>query len=106
MTAPAFAPAHRVEDFVFQGIVRAISATLKGRAPSSVSLDQSFVQDLGFDSMSIALLALALEDQFDCTILLDGWIAQHSHPSALTVGSLCDYVTRALTDDERRSLRR
>ena len=42
--------------------------------------------------VSIAVLGLALEDQFHRAILLDGWIAQHTEPSELTIGSLCTYL--------------
>jgi acyl carrier protein len=86
-------------DLAFAGVVAAIRKTLKGPAPPRIELHHSFVQDLGFDSMSIALLGLALEDQFGRAILLDGWIAQHSHPASLTVQSLCAYVDSALSDD-------
>lgn len=44
------------------------------------------------DSMSIAMLGLTLEDEFQCSILLNDWIGQHSDPESLTVGSLCEYL--------------
>jgi acyl carrier protein len=91
-------------DPIFDRVVAAIRATFKGALPPVIMPTHSFVSDLGFDSMGIALLGLGLEDQFDCAILLDGWIAEHSHPASLTVQSLCVYIERSLTSDERSAL--
>ena len=75
-----------------QGVLAAVRATAKGALPADIQAHHSFLLDLGFDSMSIAVLGLALEDQFHRAILLDGWIAQHTEPSELTIGSLCTYL--------------
>jgi acyl carrier protein len=83
-------------DPIMKGVVAAVRATAKGTLPADIEPNQSFLLDLGFDSMSIAVLGLALEDQFHQAVLLDGWIAQHSEPAELTVGSLCDYLRSAL----------
>jgi acyl carrier protein len=90
---------------VFAGVVAAVRSTAKGQLPQSVEPHHCFLTDLGFDSMSIALLALALEDQFESAILLDGWIAQCSDPATLTVQSLCDYVHGVLSQDDATVLR-
>ena len=84
------------DDAIMPGVVAAIRAAAKGALPEHVRAEHSFLLDLGFDSMSIAVLGLALEDQFDRAVLLDGWIAQHSEPAQLTVGSLCDYLRSSL----------
>jgi acyl carrier protein len=52
----------------------------------------SLVLDLGFDSLKLAMLSLALESQLGCAIVLDGWIGSHPDPHELTVGSLCEYL--------------
>jgi acyl carrier protein len=91
-------------DPVFVGVTTAIRTAAKGAIPEEIEPEHCFIADLGFDSMSIALLALALESEFDRTILLDGWIARHMDPSDLTVASLCAYLREVLSD-ERKSVR-
>ena len=104
MTADVRAVRAPAGDPIFDRVVAAIRSTLKGPLPAAILPNHSFVVDLGFDSMSVALLGLALEDQFNCAILLDGWIAEHNHPAALSVQSLCEYVARSLSPDERSAL--
>jgi acyl carrier protein len=104
MMADVCAPMALAGDPIFARVVAAIRATQKGKLPDEIVPDHSFVLDLGFDSMSVALLALALEDQFSCAILLDGWIGEHAHPAALTVKSLCEYLARSLSPDEQSAL--
>lgn len=50
------------------------------------------VGDLGFDSMAMASLTIALEEAFDDVLLLADWIASASNPSELTIDSLVDYL--------------
>ncbi len=64
--------------------------------PSDVAREKSLVLELGFDSMKMTLLSLALETELGCAIVLDGWIAAHADPNDLTVGSLCDYLEATL----------
>lgn len=80
----------------FTGVIRAIRATARTPLPPEIARDHSFVLDLGFDSMTIAMLSVALEDEFDAAILLDGWIGRHRDPSSMTVGSLCRYLEETL----------
>lgn len=89
---------------VFDGVIACVRAAARHSLPGAIQLDHSFVTDLGFDSMGIARLALALEDEFDQTILLDEWIGQATDPSALTVESLCDYVAAAREDNEQAAV--
>jgi acyl carrier protein len=77
-------------------IVQAIRHAGGDAVPSVVRRDDSLVLRLGFDSMKMALLSLSLETEFGCAIVLDGWIGSHPDPQQLTVGSLSDYVQRAL----------
>jgi len=81
---------------IFSGVVSAIRAASKGSLPEEIHADHSCILDLGLDSLSIAVLSLALEDTFSRPVLLDGWLGQHADPAALTVGSLCDYIQVAL----------
>jgi acyl carrier protein len=82
------------------GVSAAIRAAARGPIPSHLNEAQSFVLDLGFDSMAMARLGLTLEEQFDCPILLDGWLSSQSDPAALTIGSLCVFVGSRLGNDE------
>ncbi|MFW5875750.1 MAG: phosphopantetheine-binding protein [Myxococcota bacterium] len=86
----------RNENDVLPGVLRAIRATARNPLPDSIEPEHSFVMDLRFDSMSIAILSVALEDEFDCSILLDGWIGGHRDPSTMTVRSLCRYLEGVL----------
>jgi acyl carrier protein len=76
----------------FDLVVASIRAAARHPLPAIIAGNDSFILNLGFDSMSIARLALALEDQFHQPILLDDWIAQGADPAALTVDSLCRYI--------------
>ena len=83
-------------DHIEQRVVSAIRKTARNALPSQISAHHSFVQDLDFDSISISMLGLALEDEFHCAILLSGWVERHSETASLTVGSLCDYLAEVL----------
>jgi acyl carrier protein len=83
-------------DHIEQKVVAAIRKTAKNALPSEISRDHSFLSDLDFDSMSISMLGLALEDEFDCAILLSGWVEKHSETTSLTVRSLCEYLAEVL----------
>jgi acyl carrier protein len=60
--------------------------------------DHHLVDDLGLDSMNVASLTIALEDQFDEVLLLNDWIASAHSPSDLTVASLVDYLLALLAE--------
>ena len=66
--------------------------------PIELRPEDHLVEDLGFDSMDVASLTIALEDEFDDTLLLNDWIASASSPSDLTVQSLVDYVHALLSE--------
>ncbi|HZI13898.1 MAG TPA: phosphopantetheine-binding protein [Myxococcus sp.] len=77
---------------VLPAVIEAMRAACKLTLPEQITPEHGFVTDLGFDSMSIARLALELEDRVQQAVLLDDWIASEPDPTALTVGSLCNYV--------------
>ncbi len=78
----------------FDLVVASVRAAARHPLPAIITGDDSFILDLGFDSMSIARLALALEDQFHQPILLDDWISQEVDPAGLNVASLCRYLEK------------
>lgn len=75
-------------------VEKAILAAMQRSA--KISPSDSLVLALGFDSLRVASLAIALEDQLDRPILLNEWVASCNDPTALTVGSLYEYVWEAL----------
>lgn len=81
-------------------VVRAVRATAKNPLPEQVSPEHGFLTDLGFDSMTLALLALALEDELECSVLLDGWVSEHADPALLTVGSLASHLQLLVKDEQ------
>jgi acyl carrier protein len=91
-------------DSVLEGLIECIRASARHPLPSVLRRDHSFVLDLGFDSMSIARLALEVEDRFQQTILFDEWIAQEADPASLTIDSLCRYVAGAREDHEQAAV--
>jgi len=86
----------------FSPVVVAIRASAGRSLPPDVTAGHSLVFDLGFDSLSMARLGLALEEQFGRPILLDEWLSSESHPRNLTVGSLCAFLGSRLEADDRR----
>ncbi len=55
-----------------------------------ISMDSTLKGDLGFTSISMLLMAIAIEDEFQITIRqLDG-------DGLITVGDACAYIERAL----------
>ena len=83
-------------EHIQNSVVSAVRKTAKNALPNSILPEHSFISDLDFDSMSISLLGLALEDEFGCAILLSGWVERQSQPADLTVGSLCAYLAEVL----------
>ncbi len=79
-------------------VARALQATAK--LPKKPKPSDSLVNDLGFDSLKIAGLALALENEFGEPLLLVDWVTRVADPSKLTVQSLCDYIEHAIDRDD------
>jgi acyl carrier protein len=82
----------------FAGVVAAIRASAESSLPPTIEPWQSFVVDLGFDSVAVAILAVELEEQFGVPVLLDTWVAESADPDQLTVASLCAYLSSRLGD--------
>jgi acyl carrier protein len=89
---------------MFDIVVASVRAAARHPLPAHITRGASIILDLGFDSMGIARLALALEDQLHQPILLDDWIARETGAATLTVDSLCRYLEEALGEDERSTL--
>lgn len=83
-------------DLMLGVVVRAVRATAAHLESTPIEASHSFVDDLGFDSVAVVMLGIALEDELHCAVMLDGWIARHGDPSALTVGSLASYLREAV----------
>lgn len=77
-------------------VKKAIQST--GDVNRQVEDSESLVLSLGFNSLRIANLAIALEQQVEQPLLLNEWIVRCVDPAALTVGSLCDYVWEVLAE--------
>ena len=60
--------------------------------------EHHLVDDLGIDSVHVASLTIALEDEFDDVLLLNDWIASAHNPSELTVASLVVYLYPLLAE--------
>ena len=58
----------------------------------------SFVVALGFNSLRMVSLSLALEEEFGKPLLLNDWISRADDPRQLTVGSLCEYIELILQE--------
>jgi acyl carrier protein len=84
-------------------VLSALDAAARGSLPSPVEPAHSLVMHLGFDSMKMSLLSLALEAELGCAIVLDEWIGSHGDPNELTVGSLCRFLQEVVPDEERRA---
>jgi acyl carrier protein len=78
-------------------VKKAILSTVGRRMELKES--DSFVAALGFNSLRMVSLSLALEDEFGTPLLLGDWISQCDDPGRLTVGSLCDYISGVLRRD-------
>jgi acyl carrier protein len=71
-----------------------VYAAVRATAPDPANLrdELSFVEDLGYDSLRVAALAVALENQLGRPVLLNDWLASAEDPAILTVESLVRYV--------------
>jgi len=78
------------EDIVLGEIQRLVSATL--RIDRQVSASDELIHDLDLDSADLISLAIAIEQHFAISLPDDETL------SILTVGDLCNAVTRATRD--------
>jgi acyl carrier protein len=84
------------KDEVMQKVVRAVKTTA-AKPPDLISGSHSLVLDLGFDSLRVATLSVALETEFGELILLNEWIANAHTPYELNVNSLVAFVSDAIS---------
>ena len=77
-------------------VVLAIKAAARGPLPEPVEGRHSLISDLKFDSLTMSLLSLELENQLDAVVILDEWIGGTMDLDALTVDSLCQYLRAKL----------
>ncbi len=82
---------------ILRRVARALQDTAK--LPKKPQPGDRLIHDLGFDSLKVAGLALALEKEFGEPLLLTDWITRAADPDKLTVKSLCDYISYALERD-------
>jgi acyl carrier protein len=73
-------------------VAESIEAAAVFEVPDPILPGHSLVEDLGFDSLTITVLALEIETRLGQSILLNRWVEGVSDPSELTVGSLCAYL--------------
>ncbi len=66
--------------------VKAIIVEQLGATESSVTLESSFIDDLGADSLDIVELIMALEEEFDIEI------PDADAEKVVTVGDVVDYI--------------
>ena len=67
--------------------VKGIIVEQLGVAEASVTLEASFIDDLGADSLDIVELVMALEEEFDIEI------PDSDAEKVVTVGDVFDYIT-------------
>ncbi|HEY8208273.1 MAG TPA: phosphopantetheine-binding protein [Myxococcaceae bacterium] len=79
---------------LMERVVRAV----RDSAPRPVEPepDHRLVDDLGFDSLRMASLAIALETELGQPVLLNDWIASAPSLSDLTVQSLASHMAANL----------
>jgi acyl carrier protein len=85
-------------------VTAAIRRAARVPLPPTLEEGHSFISDLGFDSMTMALLSLGLEEEFGFPIMLDGWLRSQPDPEALTIGALCDFLRSSLEGHEREAV--
>ena len=66
--------------------IKAIIVEQLGAAEASVTLEASFIDDLGADSLDIVELIMALEEEFDTEI------PDAEAEKIVTVGDVVDYI--------------
>jgi acyl carrier protein len=82
-------------------VLAALDVAARGGLPAPIEPGHSLVLHLGFDSMKMSLLSLALESEIGCPIVLDEWIGSHNDPKDLTVASLCRFLQETVSVEER-----
>jgi acyl carrier protein len=90
---------------LLSAVIDAIRASARHTMPARIEARHRLVDDLGYDSLGIVNLSVALEDRLGRPILLDGWIGSAASPSGLTVGSLAQWIaTSTLAEEDAATL--
>lgn len=77
---------------LFDLVVASLRDAASHELPANIQPHDSLVEDLGFDSLTISVLALELEQRLDRSVLMSRWVENIQDPSQLTVGSLCAHL--------------
>jgi acyl carrier protein len=93
------------ETSLLDAVADAVRASARTPPPSRIEAHHRFVDDLGYDSLGLVGLSVALEDRLGVPVLLDGWIGAVSSPSNLTVGSLATWIGSSLREDHGTAAR-
>lgn len=86
----------RKYSFFMLKVMLAVKRAMGESESHSLSDKYRLVEDLGFDSLKMATLSIALEDALDETILLNEWISSSPSPNELTIESLALFIYRML----------
>jgi len=70
---------------VFEKIRKIVSEQL-GAAEDDITMDSTFIEDLGADSLDVVSLVMALEDEFDMEI------DEEEAENISTVGDVVEYI--------------
>ena len=70
---------------VFEKIKKIVSEQL-GAAEDEITMDSTFIEDLGADSLDVVSLVMALEDEFDMEI------DEEEAENITTVGDVVEYI--------------
>jgi acyl carrier protein len=89
---------------VLSVVIEAIRASARHALPTRIEPSHRVVDDLGYDSLGIVSLSVALEDRLGRPILLDGWIGNATSTSSLTVGSLASWVVLGTQEEDGATL--
>jgi acyl carrier protein len=90
-----------IDSTTLSAVIDALRASARHPLPAKIEPQHGVVDDLGYDSLGIVHLSVALEDRLGRPILLDGWIGSASSSSALTVGSLARWIALGIEEDAR-----
>lgn len=73
---------------------RAIRRVRPELSPRHLTPSASLVADLGIDSLALAELSIALEDEFQRPVFMGDVLADLEEPANITVGELARYLAR------------
>jgi acyl carrier protein len=86
------------DDPILQKVIRAVT-TASARKDIAPSAAHRLIDDLDFDSLQMATLALTIERETGQTVLLNDWIVAAPSLSDLTVESLAAFVRDRIAEE-------